>query len=238
MKTVFSSIVFDQKHHTYTLDGKRLASVTGLVSKLKNPFDSAYWAQRKADERGVAVQVILDEWDAKGKASIERGHKVHEYIAKVLLGQDQADPFLALNGKLPEMQAFDGLWKQIGGLTRPVEVEWVVGDGELGVAGTVDTLFYSDMTGQHHVWDWKTGDKFKANNPFQRLLPPFDDLDECEVNTYSVQTSLYRLIVERNLGLAVGESYIVHLAGNGEYHLHKALDLRERVEKWLRTRNN
>ena len=170
MKTVFSSIVFDPKHHTYTLDGKRLASVTGLVSKLKNPFDSAYWAQRKAAERGVAVQVILDEWDAKGKASIERGHKVHAYIAQVLLGQVEADPFLALNGKLPEMEAFDGLWKQIGGLTRPVEVEWVIGDAELGVAGTVDTLLYSDITGQHHVWDWKTG-KDVASDDFTLAIP-------------------------------------------------------------------
>lgn len=237
MNTIFSDIQFDPVTHTYVLDGQVLTSVTRLVSKLKPAFDSNYWAQRKAGERGVTVDTILAEWEAKRQASIERGNKIHTYIEQILSGETVCDPFLALNERLPEMNAFDRLWDQIGNIVSVEGCEWIVGDARLGVAGTVDALLLDQRTGLHHVWDWKTGGKFNLDNRFQRLLAPFDDKDDCELVVYSLQVSLYRVIIERNLpSMVTGDSYIVHLS-NDEYHIHKALDLRERLVKWLGGQN-
>ncbi len=235
MTTNFSEIEFNKEWHTYTLDGHKLASVTSLVNKLKAPFDRDYWSQRKARERGVSPEVILKEWDDKAQASRERGTKVHAYIEQVLRGNSPADdPFLALNQRLPEMDAFDRLWGQIGLSAQAVQVEWIIGDAALGVAGTTDALLWSNQTKHLHLWDWKTGSKFNLDNRFQSLSQPFDDLDECEFNLYSLQLSVYRLILERNTDLDLSDnSYLVHLAGDGTHQVHKALDLRERSAAWL-----
>ncbi len=183
----FSNIIFDRRKHIYTLDGQRLPSVTSYVNKLKTPFDADYWSKRKAKERGISPQTILAEWDEKRRRSQEKGTQIHEYIEGVLLdqGHEQTDdPFLAYN-RLPEMDVFDQLWRRVGGDLDIHQVEWVIGDAQLKVAGTVDAVFYSYQTELYHVWDWKTNSKFRTNNRFQTLLSPFGDLDECEFTNYS-----------------------------------------------------
>lgn len=133
------------------------------------------------------------------------------------------------------MMAFETIWaKSRDSLQLEVcQVEWVIGDVKLKIAGTADTLLYSQKTGQYHLWDWKTGSKFTDKNRFQALLHPFNDLDECELNTYSLQLSLYRLILARNTELELGDSYLVYLNPMGDYVLYKALNLSERLEQWL-----
>jgi hypothetical protein len=98
------------------------------------------------------------------------------------------------------------------------------------VAGTVDALFSSNKTNREHIADWKTG-KFRTFSPYgERLLKPFNDLHNCQAVMYSLQTSLYRLILERQ-GHAMGTSWIIHL--DGEARAHKCLDLRERLLAWI-----
>lgn len=233
MNTDFSQIIFDKERHTYTLDGQELPSVTKTVNKLKPIFDRNYWGEKKAIEQGVSTETVLKEWDSKSKASQKRGTKVHEYIAGLLRGKtaEVVDPFLAMNNLLPEMAAFKRWWEQA--LVKVVQVEWIIGEAHLGVAGTMDALLYSAETQLNHVFDWKTGGKFGVANRFQKLLPPFDDLDDCELNVYSLQTSLYRLIVQRNTELEIGDSYILHLSESGDFYVHKAIDLRSRLADWL-----
>lgn len=234
MQTNFSQIQFDKARHSYTYHGRKLTSVTRVINQLKPPFDADYWSQKKADERGVSKEVILAEWDQKRDASISKGIRVHEHIESVLTGQATTeDAFLALNDKLPEMDAFDVLWQTLAGQVEVEQIEWVIGDGNLGIGGTVDTMLFGRNTNLHHVWDWKTNKSFKTENRFQTLLAPFDDLDDCEFNVYSLQASLYRLIIDNNTNLNLGDSYIVHLSQQGAYRLHKALDLRDRLSAWL-----
>lgn len=236
MATDFSKILFFKHNHTYHYDGRTLPSVTSLVNRLKPPFDSDYWAQRKAEERGVEVSAILAEWAAKRLAGFERGTVVHEYIADVLIGSPAAIQSAGALKRRPEMDAFDKLWTLLCRQKRAVDAraEWIVGDSELGFAGTADAVLYSDTDKLYHLWDWKTGDKFRLANRFQTLLSPFADLDECEWSTYSLQVSLYRLAIERNTDVLLGDSYLAHLDGAGEYSLRTVIDLRERAEAWLR----
>lgn len=237
-KNPFSHVFFYRQTHTYVANGRRLESATKLVNSLKEPFDRDYWAAKKAEERGVSPAVIIDEWEAKAQNSRDLGTRVHEHIEKVLKGTLQADDlFLSFNDTPPQIIGFDSFWRRAAKVAEPVRLEWVLGDPGLGVGGTCDALLLNKESGQYHLWDWKTNANFKANNPFQTLKDPFDDLPDCELTIYSLQLSLYRLIIERNTDLEMGDSYILHLDDRSQYRVHVAEDYRERLEAWLKSRH-
>ena len=74
-------ISFDEKEHNYFVDGERLRfSVTAIIDKFFDEFDSSYWAKRKAvekltrdgaviDEESLtqAINDILNKWEEKPK---------------------------------------------------------------------------------------------------------------------------------------------------------------------------
>lgn len=235
MSTDFSKIQFNADKHSYFYDGKELTGVTKYLKRFQKPFDQWANAQRVAQRESRTVSSVLAEWEAKGEKSRVLGTAVHQHIQDILKGnhngQTSFDNFLDLNTKAPEINAFDALWGQLQPKVSYCRehVEFVVGDAELGIAGTVDTMLFSPETGLYHIWDWKTG-KFDLTNQWGTLLPPFDYLDDAKFNLYSLQTSLYRLIIERNTGLKLGDSYLVHLSDPSTgYKIHRAVDLRERL---------
>lgn len=236
-QTNFDEIVFNSRFHSYNYEGKRLKAVTKVCARFKKPFERDLQAQRKAQERGISVAEILAEWDATAAAGREKGTRVHDYIRQILSREAkvEADPFLALNEWPAEAKIFGHLWQQrLGIFAEPFRCEWVVGDAALGVGGTLDAVFRHRDTRAYHIFDWKTNRKFTTGDPWgKKLLPPFDDLAECDLNYYSLQVSLYKLILQRNTDLpldtgGLGNSYIVHL-GPDRYQIHQALDLSERL---------
>jgi hypothetical protein len=58
--------------------------------------------------------------------------------------------------------------KDINYLT-PICIEYMVGDEELGLAGTLDRLYYNHITQEYEIWDFKTDKKFKTSNKYQKL---------------------------------------------------------------------
>jgi len=233
MQTDFTQIKFNADQHRYFLNGRELTSVTTKIKEFQKPFDRDGKARRVAEKEGRNVAEVLAEWEASGERGRRLGITVHEHIQKTLLGTENGqlalDPFMGLSTKLPEIVSFDRFWSQLAPLVSYCKehVEWVIGDEELGVAGTVDTMLFSPETGKYHLWDWKTG-KFDLNNRWENLLRPFAHLDACKLHIYSLQVSLYRLIIERNTGLDLGDSYLVHLTENG-HQVHRAIDLREKL---------
>lgn len=235
--TDFTKIVFDADKHTYTLNGKKLNSVTEYLKEFQKTFDREGISKCVAEKEGRSVAEVLAEWDATGERARIMGTAVHSYIEQTMRGngngQLSLDPFLDLNTMLPECLAFNDLWRQLSpkvSYSRE-HIEWVIGDEYLRIAGTADMMFYSPETGKHHLWDWKTG-KFDLDNKWEMLLEPFDYLSASKFNIYSLQISLYRLIIERNTNFELGDSYLVHLSPNG-YQVHRAIDLRERLLECL-----
>lgn len=238
VQTNFEEIKFNSRFHTYSYQGRPLTAVTKVCGQFKEPFERDYWAGQKAVERGLSVAEILAEWQASGDAGREKGEKVHAYIKQILSAGPEAEPdsFLALNEWPAEAQIFGSFWRQrLSTYAEPFRCEWVVGDAAMGIAGTIDAVLRHRDTRDYHIFDWKTNRKFTTENPWgKKLLPPFDDLAECDLNFYSLQVSLYRLILARNPdfsshpGRALGRSYIVHL-GPGGYQIHQALDLSDRL---------
>lgn len=234
MPTDFSEIKFDADAHRYFLGDKELRSVTNFIKDFQKPFDRNGVAAKVAAKENRSIAQVVAEWEATAERARILGTTVHSHIEKVLRGEQNGqlalDPFLSLNTKLPEIAAFDAFWSQLAPKVSYCKehIEWIIGDAELGLAGTMDSLFLNPETKQYHIWDWKTG-KFDLENKWESLLRPFDYLSASKFNIYSLQVSLYRLIIERNTGLDLGDSYIVHLSAANGYQVHRAIDLRERL---------
>lgn len=237
MKTDFSLIEFNQDKHRYVYCGRELTPVTTIIKNFQKPFDREAVAQRVAKRENRHVAEVLSEWKAKGERSRILGTQVHEYIEGVLRGENNGqvsfDSFLSLCPKLPEIVAFDKLWSNLAPTVSwcKEHIEYVIGDISLGVAGTVDSMLFSPKTGKYHIWDWKTGN-FDLHNRFDNLLGPFSKFDASKLHIYSLQVSLYRLIVELNTDLELGDSYIAHISESGA-QIHRVIDFREPLLAYL-----
>jgi hypothetical protein len=238
MPTDFSKIVYDDRQHSYAINGKPLISATTLINYVVPEFDKETVSQRSAQKRGISQAEILREWEQSGEIARDKGTRLHQYVEDVMAGR--FDPVLAsVNWRFPEMDAFDEAWKAMRSnlKAKVARQEWTIGDEELGVAGRLDTtlaLQPPSLEPFFSVWDWKTG-KMDVENRFAFMLPPFQDYEDSKFNRYSVQLSLYRLILERNKpSMKLGDSYILHLRDDGSYHLHRAHDFREILTDWLK----
>ena len=57
----FNHIKFHDKEHKYYINDKQMTSVTKIIGNFKQAFDSDYWANKKATERGILKEEILKE---------------------------------------------------------------------------------------------------------------------------------------------------------------------------------
>ena len=103
----------------------------------------------------------------------------------------------------------------------------------------MDDLGYVKLSDGLIVGDWKTNETFKTDADFKgrynKMLYPFEDLWQNELNTYSIQVSLYRLLLEE-AGIETKEGFICWI-GPEETKLFKALDLRDRLKEYLNKNN-
>jgi hypothetical protein len=92
-------------------------------------------------------------------------------------------------------------------------------------------LYFDDKTGKHHLLDWKTA-KLELFSRYGNLLDPFSHLTKANFNIYSIQLGICKEILQRNTGIEMGDSYIVHLKDDGNYQQYKALDLSDVIKSW------
>lgn len=230
MQNYFSDIEFDEKKHIYWCRGKRLKSTTELISTLEKQVDWKEKASGVAIREGTSTDLILKRWNDKKKQAGEKGTFIHKYIERRLRLNTELDTLHS------EMIAWDVFWKKAREHMQPQRIEWRIGDYNLGVGGTIDCLFYSSKTEKYHPFDWKSNEKFTQESQWQNLNPPFEDLEDCHLTKYSLQLAIYKIILQCNTDLALGESYIIWL--NSQYHGEfytkiKALNLVERARDWL-----
>ena len=243
--SVFNNIKYYDEPHEYYIDGQKMTSATRLIGKFKQEFDSAYWSKKKADERNITPEEILAEWKYKSDYSCEKGTLFHEYAENYLNNkifpypEDKVKRVLGNNDvkkdfdKLKEL--FHEFYEESYGKLIPIKSEVIVGDEELGICGMVDQLFWNNKSEELQIWDWKTNKKIGRSNRWQQFKEPISHLDVCEFNTYSLQLSLYRYLIEKNTNLKLGESYIVWFnEKNDKYEPIKCRDYRKEVQLLLK----
>lgn len=118
------------------------------------------------------------------------------------------------------------------------------------ICGTFDMLYYDDGSREFQevsnssrrfqepgfvILDYKTNANLynEYNQKFHKtLLPPFDDIIEEDLGLYTIQLSLYSLMLE-DIGIPVIDRRIVWLNNDGQYEIIPVPDVSETLRKCL-----
>jgi len=235
----FNNVIFTEEGHTYTLNGKPLTSVTTFIGKFKKPFQKEFWADKTANKEGVTRQEILDKWDSISLRACNKGSKFHAYAENYINNKILPNTIYDFD---IDMIAYDTIeshflkfYEESKDNLVPVSSELCVGSEELGLCGMVDQLYYSNTLDALVIFDWKTNKKMNYKSKFKnKMLEPVSHLDECEFNTYSLQLSTYKYIIEHETDLKIKDCYIVWFnEKNDTYKLIKCADYKKEVEDML-----
>lgn len=88
--SVFNSIVFNERYHKYTFDGKPTISVTKVTGSVLPPFDEMAKAAgsaakyNKLNGTHISPEEMITLWKVKNLISREKGTAVHAYIENAM----------------------------------------------------------------------------------------------------------------------------------------------------------
>ena len=224
---------FNPTYHKYTYEGIQFESVTRFIQQFHKPFESDFWSKKKAEEAGVSQEEILNEWKKLNDYANDIGTATHQWIE---------DYYNQIWREIPSnldlihrINKFNRVFaKQLHKL-EPIAFEVRVFSKKWKIAGMIDSLFL--YKGKIYILDWKTNKEFTSDDhpkgKYEKLLHPFESFFKNHHSEYSIQLSMYALILEE-WGFEIGGAYIVHIGpGDEESQLHKVIDMREELKMFL-----
>lgn len=206
----FNNIVFNEEAHLYHYDGLLCTSVTSVIGRYKEPFDTLKIATAYAVKRGLSVFDVIADWDEKKNDACDKGTHVHKYAElKFACKRYEVDSETMSEVLHKCFKIIDAFYNDSKGKLIPIRSELVVGDKKRRLCGMIDQLFYNVKAQEFQIWDYKTNKAITTKNDYKkRMRNELWHLDDCEFNTYSLQLGLYKKIIEENTNIKIGSSYI------------------------------
>lgn len=245
--TSFKHIIYQDEEHTYMNKSTNIkyTSSTGVVKQYTGEFDTEYWVRYKTlKNKGIslkprtninvinaliikhdlvqAVEQLRQEWKDKAAKASEEGSGVHEYMSHAVFNKFGIKVTNKYNkGKLEAALKFVADHPHL----TPVATEFIVGtsgtnEDMIKVAGMIDLIVHNSITKSIEIYDYKTNAKLELTNPYEKMKPPYNDLQASTYNKFRLQLSIYKYLLESN-GVAVSTINIVHLKEDGTYKLYK-----------------
>ena len=230
---------YEAGHSYYYKSEKVNKSVTGLVSQFVEPFDEKKWLPKKAKERGISELELKAEWQKKADISASTGTLFHRYMEEGLAGKlycpetSKVRPDILLD----VMGRYDKLVPLANEFIRfsrahfiPFKSEFIVGLRSI-IAGQIDQIFYNKESKKFDIYDWKTNKEISCWSVWhKKMLGPFQSLDECELNSYSLQLSIYKWLLEKQ-GFKIDKLNLVWFNENNKsFMIMPCKDLSNQVE--------
>lgn len=212
-------IKFKEKGHLYTSvepDDIKWLSVTGLISRLHEPFDAEAKAYSSSSRKPTAAypnkwykvppEEILAAWESETTRAADLGHWYHgkreakwEDMDNVVMSQFIDGDKYATNQILEE-----GIY--------PEHLMYML---SAEICGQSDLVIIRD--GKVYIRDYKTSKEIRRHGFTNRygtkmMYPPVEHLEDCEYNHYALQLSIYMYIILRhNPNLEPGGLTIEHV---------------------------
>jgi hypothetical protein len=219
-------LIFEPVTHTYkTSENEEFTSVTKLLSMYKQPFDAPVAAAKASRNMrskwyGMQPDEIMKVWNKEGERSINLGNWYHDQRERDLL---QCDTISYSNNIL---KVHGCLYDEEGMKTAP---DQKIGDGvypefflylpSARIAGQSDRITVSG--GRVDILDYKeikTQGFRNREGLTQKMLYPLNHLDDCNLNHYTVQLSIYMYIMLKHNPLYFpGELTLQHIVFEEDY---------------------
>ena len=257
----FQDLEFFEEGHRYVLHGKSLPSVSNVAHRfIREPFDEQRQAERYANRHGQTPEYWIQQWRQNSFRATTLGTKTHAYgesLGYLRAGlPERICPSMSAQ-YMPEYGFLAPLHPKEEAVLKfmnemPRSMHLVLNEAKVysgknprqelnlseQLAGTFDMLYYQDGTdGQPEgfvVLDYKTNANLANdyNRKFGRVLhEPFADMTEEDLSLYTIQLSLYALMLQ-DIGIPVIERRIVWLK-DSEYQVIPVADLSEKLRQTI-----
>ncbi len=217
-----SILKFTAHDHKYTSEDKKdWLSVTSLISQFKQPFEADSIAKRcstnkKSKWYGLTPEEIKEAWKAEAKRATDLGTWYHNQRETDICEIENMErhgftvpvfkPIEKEGVKFsPEQKLKDGVY--------PEHMVYLRSAGICGQSDLVEVV-----NGEVHITDYKTNKEIKTESYVnwegvsQKMLHPVSHLDDCHLNHYALQLSLYMyIILKHNPKLRPGTLTIHHI---------------------------
>jgi hypothetical protein len=220
------SVKFIPETHKYisTTEGEEInwISVTTLIGKLKQPFDKQKVASRSSRSKkskwyGMTTDEIIAAWEAESQRAINVGNWYHNQREEDILGLETLERH-GIEVPIIQPQEDEEGYKIAPSqrLKEGVYPEHFVYMKSIGVCGQADLVEVVD--GQIHITDYKTNKEIKESSYVnwegisQKMNFPVSHMDDCNLNHYNLQLSIYMyMMLRHNPKLRAGEMIIQHV---------------------------
>lgn len=247
------TLLFNEEEHKYYLKERpslSFTSVSKLIGLVKQPFDIEFWSKKKAEERGITQEEILQEWEDKKIQSQEKGTRYHLMREQKLLNsRSDSYPSLVCE-ETNQKKAID-----LKTLKPGIYPELILYNLQHGIVGTADIVeIFED--GTFFIGDHKTNQELKFNSfkkfdPISKerrpvmMQPPLEHLEDCSGIHYTLQLSLYACMLEqfgyKCKGLTIYHAILnedEELINEVEYPLNYRKKEAQTLMKWFKEKHS
>jgi hypothetical protein len=220
------SILFEPSSHTYTSidphDTTQWISVTTLLGALKQPFDGKVMSKKSSNNKrskwfGMTPDQIQQIWKKEADRACNLGNWYHDQRERDILG---CQSIVRYGKELPVIRPMqDETGIKVAPSQKLIEgiyPEHMVYLRSSGICGQSDLVEAAD--GLVHITDYKTNKEIKTESfknwqgVSQKMLAPVSHLDDCNLNHYTLQLSIYMyMILKHNPALKPGKLTIHHI---------------------------
>lgn len=220
------SIVFNAEDHSYKSieleNSIQWTSVTTLISHFKKPFDPIAVSQKVSKNKkskwyGIDPVQIQEIWKNEGLRATTLGTFYHNQRESDIcsLASMEIDSFtIPVIQPIPEVNGLKYAPSQK--LDPGVYPEHMVYLKSVGICGQSDLVEVVD--GKINIIDYKTNKEIKSEafknweGLTDKMLAPVNNLDDCNLNHYTLQLSIYMYImIKHNPKLRPGKLFIHHV---------------------------
>lgn len=217
-----SILKFTAHNHKYTsADDINWLSVTSLISNFKQPFDAETIASKVAKSKkskwyGMTPTEIKEAWKSEAKRATDLGTWYHNQRENDICGLDNMERHGTTVPIFKPIEIDGFKYSPNQKLTNGVYPEHMVYLKSSGICGQSDLVEVID--GKVHITDYKTNKEIKVEGftnwegISQKMSHPVAHLDDCQLNHYALQLSMYLFIIlKHNPRLSPGVLTIHHI---------------------------
>jgi len=222
---------FEPVAHKYLLGDRELLSATSWLKQFSQPFDAPKVAAEREAATGRPAQMFLDDWNQAAWI----GTKTHEFIEHFYQSTATREMVTCHPEVSVRCDKFLQLYQERLHTITPLAQELRVFHEPTGLCGTVDFLGQLE-DGRVCIMDYKTSKKIDTDQDkiWRYLYKPFTHLGDNEHNKYSLQISLYRVLLEEAGIDTAGAGFLIWLPTRDKTaKIIKAVDLRKEVRQLI-----